>query len=91
MIKPGMDIVRSKNGVPIRLTERWIHITDEHREPEAIYEGKAGELLAAREVEPGKMASIDINRHYDAVTVVAEGLQAKDDATITNLCSSIDC
>ena len=52
-----MEIVRSKNGVPIRLPEeRWFHITEEHseiagyyfevletvEEPEAIYEGKAG-------------------------------------------------
>lgn len=64
-----MNIVGSKNGVPIRLTEeRWIHITEEHsemagyyfdvletvQEPGAIYEGKAGELLAAKEIEPGK-------------------------------------
>lgn len=64
-----MDIVQSKNGVPIRLTEeRWLHITEEHSEmagyyfevletlqdPEAVYEGKAGELLATREIEPGK-------------------------------------
>lgn len=64
-----MEIVQSKNGVPIRLTdERWLHITEEHsemagyyfevletvQEPGAIYEGKAGELLATKEVEPGK-------------------------------------
>lgn len=64
-----MEIVPSKNGVPIRLTdERWLHITEEHAElagyyfevletvqdPEAIYEGKAEELLAIKEVEPGK-------------------------------------
>jgi len=61
-----MDIVKSKNGVPIRLTEeRWIHITEEHsemagyyfevletvKEPEAIYEGKmGGECIAVREI-----------------------------------------
>ena len=60
-----MDIVQSKNNVPIRLPEeRWFHITEEHSEmagyyfevletvtdPEAIYEGKAGECLAVREV-----------------------------------------
>jgi hypothetical protein len=65
----GMDIVKSKNNVPIRLPEeRWFHITEEHsemagyyfevletvKEPEAIYEGKAGECLAVREVERGK-------------------------------------
>ena len=64
-----MDVVKSKNDVPIRLPEeRWFHITEEHSEmagyyfealetvtePEAIYEGKAGECLAAREVERGK-------------------------------------
>ncbi|MCW7079506.1 MAG: PBECR2 nuclease fold domain-containing protein [Candidatus Methanospirare jalkutatii] len=64
-----MDIVKSKNGVPIRLTEeRWVHITEEHsemagyyfevletvKEPEAIYEGKMGEYIAVREIEKGK-------------------------------------
>lgn len=53
----------------IRLTdERWLHITEEHCElagyfphvleaiqhPEAVWEGSAGELLAATETEPGK-------------------------------------
>lgn len=64
-----MDIVNSKNNIPIRLPdERWFHITEEHSEmaglyfevletiedPEAIYEGKAGEYLAVREVEKDK-------------------------------------
>lgn len=64
-----MEAVRSKNGVPIRVTEeRWFHITEEHsemagyyfevletlEEPEAIYEGKAGECIAVREIEKGK-------------------------------------
>jgi hypothetical protein len=64
-----MEIVQSKNGVPIRLTEeRWLHITEEHsemagyyyevleavQEPGTIYEGKAEELLAVKEIEPGK-------------------------------------
>lgn len=64
-----MEIVQSKSGVPIRLTEeRWFHITEEHSEmagyyfevletiaePEAIYEGKAEELFAVREIETGK-------------------------------------
>jgi hypothetical protein len=64
-----MKIVNSKNGVPIRLPEeRWIHITEEHSEmagyyfdvletiekPEEIYEGKLGEMLAAKTIEPGK-------------------------------------
>ncbi len=64
-----MEIARSKNGVPIRLTqERWFHITEEHsemagyyfevletlQEPEAIYQGKSEELLAAKQIEAGK-------------------------------------
>lgn len=61
--------VFSKNGVPVRLTdERWAHISEEHGElaglrpkvmeaigqPERVLAGNAGELLALREVEPGK-------------------------------------
>lgn len=61
--------MKSKNDVPIRLTEeRWFHITEEHsemagyyfevleavEEPEAVYEGRAGECIAVREVEKGK-------------------------------------
>jgi hypothetical protein len=64
-----MEIVRSKNHVFIRLTEeRWVHITEEHsemagyyfevletvQEPEAIYKGKADEVIAVREIEQGK-------------------------------------
>ncbi len=61
-----MRTVNSKNGVPIRLTEeRWLHITEEHSEmagyyfevleaiesPDAIYEGKSGECIAAKEIK----------------------------------------
>lgn len=64
-----MDVVRSKNNVPIRLTEeRWFHITEEHsemagyyfevletvEEPEAIYEGKTGEYIAVKKIEKDK-------------------------------------
>lgn len=64
-----MDIIQSKNRVPIRLTdEQWFHIVEEHAEiagnyfevletieaPKAIYEGKANELLAVNEIEPMK-------------------------------------
>jgi hypothetical protein len=63
------ESVYSKNGVPIRLTdERWTHITEEHSElaglrseiietvanPAEIFAGNQGELLAVREVEPGR-------------------------------------
>ena len=64
-----ISIVPSKSGAPIRLTEeRWAHIIAEHEElaglrqevlqtvaePERIVMGKAGELLALRELEKGK-------------------------------------
>ena len=64
-----MNTAQSINGITIRLPdERWIHITEEHTEmagylyeiletiekPAAIFEGNEGELLAARETEPGK-------------------------------------
>ncbi|MFQ5868222.1 MAG: hypothetical protein ACE5IT_09575 [bacterium] len=68
-----MDIVRSKSGVLIRLAEeRWFHITEEHsemagfyfevletvEEPEVIYEGRAGECIAVREIEKGKYMAV---------------------------------
>ncbi len=64
-----MDVIKSKNDIPIRLQEeRWFHITEEHSEmagyyfevlevvaqPEAIYQGRAGECLAVRELEEDK-------------------------------------
>ena len=64
-----MDIVISKNRVPIRLTdERWVHITEEHSEmagyyfeiletienPEVIYKGREGEFIAVKAIEEGK-------------------------------------
>ena len=64
-----MEIISSKNDVPIRLTEeRWIHITEQHsemagyyfevldtiQEPEAVYQGRFGEMLAVKEIELGK-------------------------------------
>ena len=62
-------IVPSKNQITIRLTdERWAHITEEHcelaglradvletiRDPQRVFEGGAGELLALREIASGK-------------------------------------
>lgn len=58
-----MNMAISVNGVPIRLTdERWHHIIDGHvdlfnyredilriiEEPEAIYRGRRGSLIAVR-------------------------------------------
>jgi hypothetical protein len=59
----------SRNGIPIRLPdERWIHLTEGHSEmagyysevlevvedPDAIYEGSSGELLAVKEIKTDK-------------------------------------
>ena len=64
-----MTSVLSVHHVPIRLTaERWTHVVEEHCElaglqlevletvarPEAIYAGRAEELLAIRELLPGR-------------------------------------
>jgi hypothetical protein len=64
-----VDVVQSRMGVPIRLTdERWAHIVDNHDElaglrgevlrtvenPGRIVAGGAGELLGTREYQPGK-------------------------------------
>jgi len=64
-----VEIVLSKNGILIRLTdERWVHITEEHCElagmrievmetivnPTKILEGLNGALMAIREIEKDK-------------------------------------
>jgi len=58
-----------QNGIPIRLPdERWIHLTEGHSEmagyysdvletmedPDAIYEGISGDLLAIKKMKKGK-------------------------------------
>ena len=67
------EVIQSLNGIPIRLTaERWAHITEEHCElagmrgeiletiadPLRIVAGNRGELIAVREVEPGKFLAV---------------------------------
>jgi hypothetical protein len=64
-----MQSARSRHDVPIRLTEeRWFHVTQGHAElagcyhdvleaiddPDAVYEGRTGELLATKEISPGR-------------------------------------
>jgi hypothetical protein len=70
----------SRNGVAIRLTdERWQHIIEEHAElaelrnvivatiaeSEQVLLGTAGELLAVRTIEPGKVMVV-VYREVDA-------------------------
>lgn len=67
-----MEIVRSRSGVPVRLTdERWKHISENHpevvdmrseiletlAEPDLIQEGDSGELLAVRRYEKTPLTS----------------------------------
>jgi len=82
----------SKNGVLIRLPdERWIHLTEGHSEmagyysevletledPDAIYEGGSGELLAAKEIQTDKY-----------IVVVYKEISKKDGFVITAFLSS---
>ncbi|HPU29098.1 MAG TPA: DUF4258 domain-containing protein [Syntrophorhabdaceae bacterium] len=68
-----MDIVKSKNNVPIRLTEeRWIHIVENHDEvagyyeevlntiedPDIIIEGYKGALIALKKIDNKFLAVI---------------------------------
>ncbi len=64
-----MDIIKSKNGVPIRLTaERWFYIIENHddlagyyddvlnaiEEPNDILKGYKEAFIALKEIEKGK-------------------------------------
>ncbi len=64
-----MDIIMSKNGVPIRLTaERWLHIIENHddlagyydnalnaiEEPDYIIKGYKAAFIALKELEKDK-------------------------------------
>jgi hypothetical protein len=76
-----IEKVLSKNNVSIRLTdERWTHIVEEHCElagmrleimetvscPLRILAGGAGELLAVREVSPGK-GLVVVYREFEGI------------------------
>ena len=75
-----MNIVNSKNSVPIRLTEeRWFHITEEHNElagyyfevletisdAEDIYLGKEGECVAIKFLEQAQKHLVVIYKEID--------------------------
>lgn len=82
-----MEIALSQNSVLIRLTpERWQHILEGHPElvdskidvkmavsnPEYIFEGNNDELLAIREVEPGKWLVVAYREeNYDGFIITA--------------------
>jgi hypothetical protein len=87
-----ISTVFSKGGVPIRLTdERWAHIVEEHdelvdlrqevfrtvAEPERIVEGKAGELLALRELVAGKSLVVVYRELVDDGFVITAFLTSK--------------
>mgnify|MGYP001152381116 CR=1 FL=1 len=68
-----MDIVKSKNGVPIRLTEeRWLHIVENHddlagyyddvlicvEEPDFIIKGYGGAFIALKRINKKKFLAV---------------------------------
>jgi hypothetical protein len=68
-----VDIVKSKNGVPIRLTkERWFHVIENHddlagyyeevlktvEEPDYIIEGYRGALIALKQILRNKFLAV---------------------------------
>ena len=82
-----IDIVTSKNDLPIRLTdERWAHITEEHNElagmrlevletvadPMRVLAGGRGEILAVREVKAGRFLVVVYRETvYDGFIITA--------------------
>lgn len=68
-----MDVIKSKNSVPIRLTaERWLHIIENHddlagyydevlntiEEPDYIIKGYKGAFVALKEVKKDKFLTV---------------------------------
>ena len=87
-----IEKVLSKNNVSIRLTdERWTHIVEEHCElagmrleimetvscPLRILAGGAGELLAVREVSPGKSLVVVYREFEDDGFIITAFITSK--------------
>jgi hypothetical protein len=87
-----ISVILSKNSVPIRLAEeRWRHILEEHgeladlqqeilqtvAEPERIVEGKAGELLALRELANSKWLVVVYREFEDDEFIITAFLTSK--------------
>ena len=68
-----MDIIKSKNGIPIRLTaERWLHIIENHddlagyydsvlntiEEPDYVIKGYKEALIALKEIKKGTFLAV---------------------------------
>jgi len=82
-----MDVVKSHNGIPVRLTEeRWFHIVENHddlagyyddvlltvEEPDYVVEGYKGAFVALREVEAGKFLAVVYREfEYDGFVITA--------------------
>jgi hypothetical protein len=80
------ETARSRNGVPVRLTdERWAHVAEEHAEmaglrlevletvalAESVREGGAGELLAIRPFMDKKMVVVYKESGADGFVITA--------------------
>lgn len=85
--------INSINSVPVRLTEeRWGHILEEHGElaqmrqqvldavikPARILAGGAGELLALREIEPGKWLVVVYREYNDNGFIITAFLTRRE-------------
>lgn len=68
-----MEIVKSVNGIPVRLTdERWVHIIENHDDlagyydeilgiveyPEYVIKGYGGAFIALKQVEKNKFLAV---------------------------------
>jgi hypothetical protein len=86
------DVILSIHGTPIRLTdERWAHITEEHCElagfrlevletvvnPDRVLAGGEGELLAVRELFPGKHLVVVYRELADAGFIITAFITSK--------------
>jgi hypothetical protein len=87
-----LETAVSKNGVGVRLTdERWTHITEEHCElaglrievletvanPSRVLAGSEGELLALRELSPGKHLVVVYREFKDDGFIITAFLTTK--------------
>ena len=87
-----IEKILSKNNIPISLTdERWAHIVEEHCElagmrleimetvscPLRILAGGVGELLAVREVSPGKSLVVVYREFEDDGFIITAFITSK--------------
>ena len=87
-----MDIIISKNNVPIRLTEeRWIHITSSHDDLAGYYDEVAGAIEDPDYILKGYQNALIALKKFKGnkfLVVVYKELSSKDGFVITAYFSS---